>query len=121
MRFIVYGAGAVGGVLGAHLSAAGQEVVLIARGAHLAAIRRYGLQAQYPDGERTHRIAAAAGPDEVRWRPDDVVLMTMKSMDTYEAVRALARHAGPATPVVCVQNAVANERVALRSFAHVYG
>jgi 2-dehydropantoate 2-reductase len=121
VRFVVYGAGAVGGVLGARLSAAGQDVVLVARGRHLAAIRRDGLRVQSPDGERTHRITAVAGPDEIRWQAGDVVLLAMKSMDTYDAVRALARHADPATPVVCVQNAVANERTALRSFAHVYG
>jgi len=121
VRFIVYGAGAVGGVLGAHLFEAGYEVVLVARGDHLAAIRRDGLRVQSPDGERTRRVAAVAGPDEIRWGGDDVVLLTMKSMDTYDAVRALAAHADPATPLVCVQNAVANERTALRGFAHVYG
>jgi 2-dehydropantoate 2-reductase len=44
MRFIVYGAGAVGGVVGALLAEAGEEVVLIARGSHAEAIRRSGLR-----------------------------------------------------------------------------
>lgn len=121
MRFVVYGAGAVGGVLGARLAGAGHDVVLIARGAHLRAIRADGLTVRSPDGESTLRLATAADPVEVAWRPDDAVLLAVKSTDTAAAVRALAVHAGPDTPVVCVQNGVANERTALRRFATVYG
>ncbi|MFD2077918.1 2-dehydropantoate 2-reductase [Actinopolymorpha cephalotaxi] len=120
-RFVVYGAGAIGGVLGARLHAAGHEVVLIARGAHLAAIRADGLRVESPDGTQTLPIPAVSGPDEVDWRPGDVVLLAMKSTDTDAAVRALAAVADPATPVVCVQNGVANEPTVLRHFAHVYG
>ena len=43
MRYVVYGAGAVGGVIGGHLQPAGLDVTLVARGTHLAAIRRDGL------------------------------------------------------------------------------
>ncbi|SDR96467.1 ketopantoate reductase family protein [Actinopolymorpha singaporensis] len=120
-RFVVYGAGAIGGVLGARLHAAGHEVVLIARGAHLAAIRAGGLRVESPDGSETLRIPAVSGPDEIDWRPGDVVLLAMKSTDTEAAVRALAAVADPATPVVCVQNGVANEPTVLRHFANVYG
>jgi 2-dehydropantoate 2-reductase len=120
VRFVVYGAGAVGGVLGALLAGAGYEVVLIARGEHLTAIRRDGLRVLTPDGERTHRLPAVAGPAEVDWRAGDVVLLAMKSMDTEAALRALAAHADPTVPVVCVQNGVANERAALRMFENVY-
>jgi 2-dehydropantoate 2-reductase len=121
MRFVVYGAGAVGGVLGGLLAGAGYEVVLIARGAHLDAIRRDGLRVLSPDGERVHHLPAVAGPDEIDWRTGDVVLLAMKSMDTEAALRALAAHAEPDTSVVCVQNSVANERAALRMFEYVYG
>lgn len=121
VRFVVYGAGAVGGVLGGLLAGAGYPVVLIARGAHLDAIRRDGLRVLTPDGEWTHRLPTAAGPHEVDWRPDDVVLLAVKSMDTEAALRALAAHADPGTAVVCVQNGVANERAALRLFENVYG
>ncbi|GAA2757451.1 2-dehydropantoate 2-reductase [Actinopolymorpha rutila] len=120
-RFVVYGAGAIGGVLGARLHAAGHEVVLIARGAHLAAIRAGGLRVESPDGSETVPIPAVSGPDEIDWRPGDVVLLAMKSTDTEAAVRALATVADPATPVVCVQNGVANEPTVLRHFANVYG
>jgi 2-dehydropantoate 2-reductase len=121
VRFVVYGAGAIGGVLGALLADAGYEVVLIARGAHLEAIRGPGLRVLSPEAERTFRLPAAAGPHEVGWREDDVVLLAMKSMDTEAALRALAACAAPDTAVVCVQNGVANERAALRMFEHVYG
>jgi 2-dehydropantoate 2-reductase len=120
VRFIVYGAGAIGGVLGGLVAGAGYEVVLIARGAHLEAIRRDGLRVLSPDGERTCRLPAAAGPHEVDWRSGDVALLTVKSMQTEAALRALAEHAPPATAVVCAQNGVANERTALRRFENVY-
>ncbi len=120
-RFVVYGAGAIGGVLGARLHAAGHEVVLIARGEHLAAIRANGLRVESPDGVETLPVPAVSGPGEVDWHPGDVVLLAMKSTDTEAAVRALAAVADPATPVVCVQNGVANESTVLRHFANVYG
>ena len=53
MHWLVYGAGAVGGVLGARMHDAGLDVTLVARGAHLAAIRSHGLRLATPDGERT--------------------------------------------------------------------
>lgn len=121
MRFIVYGAGAIGGVLGARLYQAGHEVVLVARGAHLTEIEKAGLRVQGPGSEATLAIPALPGPDAIDWRPDDVVLLTMKSNDTQGAVRTLATVADPATAVCCVQNGVSNEREALRHFANVYG
>jgi 2-dehydropantoate 2-reductase len=121
VRFVIYGAGAIGGVLGGLLAGSGYDVVLIARGAHLDAIRRDGLRILTPTGGRTHRLPAVGGPHEIDWRANDVALLAMKSMDTEAAVRALAGHADPGTPVVCVQNSVANERTALRMFENVYG
>ena len=115
MRFIVHGAGAVGGVLGARLHLAGHDVVLVARGRHLDAIRRDGLTLLSPDARTTVRPPAA---ERAEPRPGDVVLLATKSMDT-EA--ALAGYTDPETPVVCVQNGVSNERAALRRFADVYG
>ncbi|MEU7827125.1 2-dehydropantoate 2-reductase N-terminal domain-containing protein [Catellatospora sp. NPDC049133] len=121
MRFIVYGAGAVGGVLGAYLHLSGQQVVLIARGAHLAAIREHGLTLEDATGSRTMAVPAVAGPGEIEWRDGDVVLLGVKGQDTEAALRDLAVYAPAATPVVCLQNGVDNERQALRAFEHVYG
>lgn len=121
MRFIVYGAGAIGGVIAARLYQAGHEVRLIARGAHFAAIQRSGLRLETPTETAILPIPAVDHPDAVEWTGDDVVLLAMKGQDTLEAVRALASAAPPTTPIVCAQNGVENERTALRWFARVYG
>ncbi|GIF95863.1 ketopantoate reductase family protein [Catellatospora citrea] len=121
MRFIVYGAGAVGGVLGAYLHLSGQSVVLVARGEHLAAIRGHGLTLQDGSGSRTMAVPVVAGPAEIAWQDGDVVLLAVKGQDTEAALRDLAACAPAATPVVCLQNGVDNERQALRAFEHVYG
>ncbi|MBO0869244.1 MAG: 2-dehydropantoate 2-reductase [Micromonosporaceae bacterium] len=118
---MVVGAGAVGGVVGARLAAAGREVVLVARGEHLAAIRRDGLRLRTPEGESGLRVPAVGSVSEVDWRPGDVALLAVKSMDTAAVLAELAAYADPETTVACLQNAVANEPAALRYFARVYG
>jgi 2-dehydropantoate 2-reductase len=121
MRFVVYGAGGIGGVLGGRLFEHGHDVVLIARGAHGEAIRERGLVIESPDGTTTVPVPVAAAPAELDWSEDDVVLLAMKSQDTWAALDALADLVDPATPVLCVQNGVANERMAQRLFSNVYG
>ena len=61
MRYIIYGAGAVGGVIGARLFEHDRDVVLIARGAHLEAIRERGLTIETPSSSREASIPAVAG------------------------------------------------------------
>jgi 2-dehydropantoate 2-reductase len=122
MRFVVYGAGAVGGVVSARLAQAGHEVVLIARGDHHDAIRDHGLRLDAPDTEPlVQHLPVAAHPAEVDFRDDDVVLLAMKSQHTGDALDALVAHAPPTIAVVCLQNGVANEPAALRLFDDVYG
>jgi 2-dehydropantoate 2-reductase len=121
MRFIVYGAGAIGGVLGARLFEAGHDVVLIARGAHHDKISDTGLRLETPEGTTSLRIRVVGTPAEISFQDEDVVLLAMKSQDTGPAVWALAEGAPPDLPVVCVQNGVENERTALRRFENVYG
>ncbi len=120
MRFVVYGAGAIGGLVGALLAEAGEDVLLIARGEHAAAIRRAGLAVESPDGRRVISLPVVEGP-AAAVQAGDVVLLAMKSQDTAAALSALRRAAPPSTPVVCLQNGVDNERAALRLFAGVYG
>jgi 2-dehydropantoate 2-reductase len=96
-------------------------VVLIARGAHYAAIQQHGLRLESPAETVVLSIPAVASADAVQWADGDVVLLSMKSQDTFEAVRTLAKVVPSDTPVVCVQNGVENERTALRWFARVYG
>jgi 2-dehydropantoate 2-reductase len=121
-RYVVFGAGAVGGVVGARLHQAGHEVALIARGAHLEAIRRDGLTLTTPVEEVTMAIPAAAEPAQlgVGDRDDDIVLLAVKSQDTAGALQAI-RATGSDAPIVCLQNGVDNERSAARLFADVYG
>ncbi len=121
MRFVVFGAGAIGGVVGARLSQAGRDVVLIARGPHKDAIAAEGLTLQTPTERVTLRIPVIRGPRKMRFSPDDVVLLATKSQDTSTALLALRDAAPTSTPVVCLQNGVENERLALRMFSDVYG
>ena len=121
MRFVVYGAGGIGGVLGARLSEQGYDVALIARGEHGETIRRQGLRVESPERTVTLPLRVEAHPSGVDWRDGDVVLLTMKSQDTEPALVDLAPLVAVDTPVVCLQNGVANERMALRHFRNVYG
>jgi len=121
MRFVIFGAGAIGGVVGARLHQAGFEVALIARGAHLEAIRRDGLTLLTPVERVTLPLPVAADPADTEWSGDDVVLLATKSQDTIAALTALRAAAGTAVPVVCLQNGVENERVTLRVMDRVYG
>ncbi len=121
MRFIIYGAGAVGGVIGGRLFEHGHDVVLIARGAHLAAIRENGLTVLSPAGSVTVSVPAVGAPREVDFRGGDVVILAMKTQDTEPALAELLAAAGDQVPVVCAQNGVENERRAARRFANVYG
>ena len=123
MRYIVSGAGGIGAPLGAYLWESGREVVLIARGEHLRRIQAEGLTLLTPEGRRTVPLPAAGHPSEVEFQPGDAVLLTMKSQDTEAALRDL-RDAGADTRetlLFCVQNGIANERLASRYFAGVYG
>jgi 2-dehydropantoate 2-reductase len=91
MRFVVYGAGAIGGVLGGRLAPHGHDVVLIARGAHHDAIRDRGLRVESPDGSVTLSIPVVDNPAALDLGTDDVVLLCMKSQDTEPALVALRR------------------------------
>ena len=62
MRFVIYGAGGIGGTIGARLFQQGEAVALIARGAHLAALREHGLRLVAPDGEHRSPSQRTATP-----------------------------------------------------------
>ncbi|MFC9327666.1 ketopantoate reductase family protein [Kitasatospora sp. NPDC057015] len=126
MRYVIIGAGAVGGTIGARLFESGHEVVLVARGEHLTALQRAGLRFTTPEGTRTVAVPAVDGPAGVDLRADDVLVLAVKTQDTAAALAAWAPRpvAGGGTaaerlPVVCAQNGVENERLALRVFRHV--
>jgi 2-dehydropantoate 2-reductase len=117
MRFVVYGAGAIGGVIGGRLFEHGHDVVLIARGAHYEAIARDGLRVVDPDREATLPVPVVDHPDRLTFSGDDVVVLAMKTQDTASALAALPVDD---LAIVCAQNGVENERLALRRFARVY-
>ncbi len=121
MRFVIFGAGAIGGAVGARLHQSGHAVTLIARGAHLEAIRRDGLTFLTPVERVVLPLPAVGDPGAVEWSGDEVVLLATKSQDTLAALTALRDATGGAVPVVCLQNGVENERVALRLVDEVYG
>jgi 2-dehydropantoate 2-reductase len=121
MRFVIFGAGAIGGAVGARLHQSGHAVTLIARGAHLEALRRDGLTFLTPVERAVLPLPAVGDPGGVDWTGEEVVLLATKSQDTLGALTALRDAAGSAVPVVCLQNGVENERVALRLMDEVYG
>lgn len=126
-RYVVIGGGAVGGALAAQLVPAGHDVVLVARGEHGRAVAEHGLVVRRPGGVDVVRVPVAAGPDEVSLRPDDVLLLTVKTQDAEAALAAWAwqpvEGGGLAAdlPVVTFQNGLLTEDLALRRFATVYG
>jgi 2-dehydropantoate 2-reductase len=121
MRYIIHGAGSIGGVIGARLFEQGTDVVLIARGEHLSAIQRSGLTIQSPGGSLTLPVPAIAHPAELDFRRgDDVVLVATKTQDSALALGDLRNAAGE-IPVVCLQNGVETARIALRRFERVAG
>jgi 2-dehydropantoate 2-reductase len=119
-RWIVIGAGAVGGTIGGRLHHGGAEVTLVARGAHGAAIRDGGLLLRDPDGEERLPIPCVEAPGDVGWGPDDVVVLATKTQDAAAALDGVAA-ATTEVPVVCATNGVEAERLALRQFPEVHG
>ena len=120
MRYIFYGAGSIGGVMAARLLQHGREVVLIARGRHLDALREHGLTLRTPADSVHVEVEVVDHPREIAFADGDIVVLTMKTQDTVDALDELRAAAGDGIPVICAQNGVVNERQALRRFARVY-
>ncbi|MGH7646001.1 MAG: 2-dehydropantoate 2-reductase [Gemmatimonadales bacterium] len=105
MRIAIYGTGGVGGYFGAQLARAGEDVIFIARGAHLAAIREHGLRVETPKGEIAIRPAQATD-DPAAAGPVDAVLVCVKTWQVLEAARAMRPLIGAETVIVPLQNGV---------------
>src|SRR5580700_2402357 len=104
MRICVFGAGSVGGYLAAYLARGGAEVSVVARGAHLAAIRANGLTVETPDEALTVRIAASDNPFELGRH--DLVLVTVKAPALPEVAATIAPLLGSQTAVAFVMNGI---------------
>jgi 2-dehydropantoate 2-reductase len=104
MKFAVVGAGAIGAFTGAMLAKAGEDVTLIARGAHLRAMQERGVRVRGSLGEFEARPAATDDPAGVG--PVDVVLLTLKAHSLTAMAPRLAPLIGPETCVVSAQNGI---------------
>jgi 2-dehydropantoate 2-reductase len=105
MRICIYGAGAIGGYLAAGMSEVeGVELSVVARGAHLAAIRRSGLKLVIDGRTRVCRPAATDDPRDLG--PQDYVIVCLKAHQAWEAAERIAPLLGPGTAVVTGQNGV---------------
>lgn len=104
MHFAIVGSGAVGGYYGAKLQRAGHRVTLLARGAHLAAMRQAGLRVQSPLGD--FEIAVDATDDPASVGPVDVAVLAVKTYDNGTALPALVPLVDERTVVLTLQNGV---------------
>ncbi|HYP44902.1 MAG TPA: 2-dehydropantoate 2-reductase N-terminal domain-containing protein [Propionibacteriaceae bacterium] len=131
-RYILIGAGAIGGSLGGRLTQAGEKVVLVARGEHLEVLRRRGLRLRSVDGDETVQVRAIGGPEEIELVDEDVLVLATKTQQATEALAqwadapvrsgaAVIGTAGERLPMLTALNGVAGEQLALRYFARVYG
>jgi len=121
MRYLILGAGAIGGAIGGRLFQHGHDVVFIARGHHLRALQATGLQLRDPSATVHLEVEAVATASAALPRLDDVVILATKSQHSEALLADLALVAPPGIAVVCAQNGIENERLALRRFASTYG
>ena len=104
MKICIYGAGAIGGYMGAKLAQAGAEVSLVARGPHLAAMQANGLTL-IEDGKRV-TVPVRASADPAKLGPQDYVVITLKAHSVPGVVDAMQPLLGPDTCVVMGVNGV---------------
>ena len=106
MKICVVGAGAIGGLLGARLAVAGEDVTLIARGVHLEAIHARGLEVTMNDGAMVHAPEIAATSDMKECGPQDLVILGVKAHQIAPIVGELSALLGPETVVLTTQNGI---------------
>jgi 2-dehydropantoate 2-reductase len=128
VRYVIVGAGAVGGTIGGLLTEAGIRSTLLARGEHARVLREEGLTLARPSGTRVIPVDVASSVAELQLAPNDLLVTTTKTQDTEALLAELAAKpvgtgasAAATIPVICAQNGVENERLALRRLRRVYG
>jgi 2-dehydropantoate 2-reductase len=104
MKFAIVGAGAIGGHVGAALSHGGSDVVLVARGPHLAALRERGITVNSPRGDRTARLEATDDIESIG--PVDVVILAVKAYQIEPILDKLPSLFRDDTAVVTMQNGI---------------
>ncbi len=120
-RTIVYGVGAVGGVVAASLARAGRDVVGVARGRRLTALQERGVMLRTPHFAEAVKVNCVADPTEIEFRDGDMMMLAMKTQDTPLALDRLRAAGWTDGPIYCAQNGVTNEDLALRVFPNVHG
>ena len=123
MRFVVFGAGAIGSGLGGHLHRTGYDALIVGRPTHVNRIRQHGLQLVTAEQTYTLSLPAVSRAQDVEFADGDVVLLCVKSQDTDRALVEIRAAGGdPQTlPILCCQNSITNEPAAVRYFRRVYG
>ena len=104
MKIAIYGAGAIGGLIGARLAEAGCEVSAVARGETLAALRRHGVRLQQQDTVRSVPLRAEQDPSALGVQ--DIVIIAVKATALAEVAAHIAPLLGPHTLVVTAMNGV---------------
>ena len=104
MKICVFGAGAIGGYLAVELALAGNEVCVIARGAHLQAIQHDGLRLRISGQEKTARVPASDQPSN--FAKQDVVICTLKAHQAWQQCESLSPLLGAQTSVVTAMNGI---------------
>jgi 2-dehydropantoate 2-reductase len=123
MRFIIYGAGAVGSIIGGHLYRTGHDVILVGNPKHIEKIKETGLRLIMPDVTYVLKMQAYKEAKELTpFGENDVILLTAKSQHTLLCLGQLKNAGAPRDlPIFCVQNSIFNEALATRVFTHIYG
>jgi 2-dehydropantoate 2-reductase len=131
-RYVIVGAGAIGGTVGGVLARAGVPTVLVARGRHAETLASAGLMLRTPDGIFHTAVTAVSGPEQLRLTPDDVLVFTTKTQQLDVALQqwvdqpvhsagGVAGTAGELLPALTALNGVVAEEKALRYFRRVFG
>jgi ketopantoate reductase len=106
MKICVIGAGAIGGLMGAKLALAGNEVSVVDQGAHLAAIKKNGLKLIWEDGSEHVAKIATATDDVTTLGKHDLVILALKAHYLEQVARQIDSVVGPDTMIVTVQNGI---------------
>lgn len=131
-RYVIIGAGAIGGTVGGVLARAGIPSVLVARGRHAEVLAAEGITLRTPDGTFSTAVTAASRPDEVRLTGRDVLVFATKTQQLDAALQewvdqpvhdsdGVVGTAGEHLPAMTALNGVAAEEKALRYFRRVFG
>jgi 2-dehydropantoate 2-reductase len=131
-RYVIVGAGAIGGTVGGVLARAGVSTVLVARGRHAETLATAGLTLRTPDGTFHTPVTATSGAEQLRLTPEDVLVFTTKTQQLDAALQqwvdrpvhgadGIIGTAGDLLPALTALNGVVAEEKALRYFRRVFG